>query len=95
MKDKLLKTVLYRITASALAQTVSWILFHKIEVNAVVLAVDLIQMVYYFIFESVWGINKNQLKSIEKRFDTPIKTFLACQKYSKKAIKEIYKWYDI
>ncbi len=94
MKDKLLKTILYRITASALAQTASWILFHKIEVNAVVLTVDLVQMVYYFIFESVWGINKNQLRSIEKRFDFTIKTFLACQKYSKKAIKEIYKWYD-
>lgn len=94
MKDKLLKTVLYRITASALAQTISWILFHKIEVNAVVLSVDLIQMLYYFIFESVWDINEKQRRSIEKRFDSTIKTFLACQKYSKKAIKEIYKWYD-
>ena len=95
MKNKLLKTVLYRITASALAQSVSWILFCKIEVNAVVLSADLIQMVYYFIFESIWGINKNQLREIEKRFDSTINTFLACQKYSKKAMKEIYNWYDV
>ena len=95
MRNKLLKTVLYRITASALAQGISWILFGKIEVNAVVLSVDLIQMGYYFIFESVWGINKNQLRSIEKRFDTTIKTFLASQKYSEKVIKEIYNWYEV
>jgi uncharacterized membrane protein len=95
MKNKLLKTVLYRITASALAQSISWILFRKIEINAVVLSVDLIQMVYYFIFESVWGINKNQLRSIEKKFDSTIKTFLACQKYSEKAIREIHNWYDV
>ena len=95
MKNKLLKTFLYRITASALAQSISWILFHKIEVNAVVLSVDLIQTIYYYIFESVWGINRNQLSSIEKRFDSTIKTFLACQEYSEKAIKEIYNWYDV
>ena len=95
MKNKLLKTFLYRITASALAQSLSWILFTKIEINAVVLSIDLIQMVYYFIFESVWGINKNQLAPIRKSFDFTIKTFLGHQKYSEKAIKEICKWYNV
>jgi uncharacterized membrane protein len=95
MKNKLLKTVFYRITASALAQGISWILFSKIEVNAVVLSVDLIQMVYYFIFESIWCINKKELVLLEKRFDTTIKTLLACHKYSEKAIKEICQWYII
>ena len=95
MKNKLLKTVFYRITASAIAQGISWILFGKIEVNAVILSVDLIQMVYYFIFESIWCINKKQLVLLEKRFDSTIKTLLACQKYSENAIKEIYQWYAV
>jgi uncharacterized membrane protein len=95
MRNKLLKTFLYRITASALAQSLSWILFSNIEVNAVVLTIDLIQMIYYFIFESVWGINKNQLASTRKRVDFSIKTFLVHQRYSEKAAREISKWYDV
>jgi uncharacterized membrane protein len=67
MKKKLLKTILYRFTASSLAQLVSWIFFRKIEVNAVVLSVDLIQMVYYFFFESIWTMNRSQLNAMKKR----------------------------
>ncbi len=66
MKEKLLKTFLYRVTASSLAQLVSWVFFRKIEVNAFVLSVDLIQMVYYFFFESIWNINRNQSLMIKK-----------------------------
>ncbi|MFC1486595.1 DUF2061 domain-containing protein [Thermoproteota archaeon] len=95
MKNKLLKTFLYRITASGLAQSFSWILFSKIEVNAVVLSIDLIQMVYYFIFESVWGIDKKQIASMRKRFDFSIKTYLTHQRYSEKAAREISKWYGV
>lgn len=67
MKKKLLKTVLYRFTASSLAQLVSWIFFRKIEINAVVLSVDLIQMAYYFFFESIWTMNRSQLNAMKKR----------------------------
>ena len=51
-------------------------------------------MGYYFIFESVWGANKNQLAAIKKRFDSTINTFLVDQRYSETAVKEIFKWYD-
>ena len=61
----------------------------------VVLSIDFIQMGYYFVFESVWGINKNQITLIRKKFDSSIKLLLINQKYSKKAQKEIFKWYKI
>ena len=93
MKNKLLKTILYRITASALAQSLSWILFNKFEINLVILCIDLIQMLYYFIFESIWVTNKNQLKLMKKKLDSKIEVLLS-HHYSKKALKEILYWYD-
>jgi hypothetical protein len=93
MKNKLLKTILYRITASALAQSLSWILFNKFEINLVILSIDLIQMIYYFVFESIWGINRRQWNFMKKKLDSKIDILLS-QIYSKKVLREILDWYD-
>lgn len=57
IRKRLFKTVTYRITASVIAQFTSWIFFQKIEVNVAVLVADLIQMGYYYMFESLWRQN--------------------------------------
>jgi len=92
MKKKLLKTILYRFTASSLAQLVSWVFFRKIEVNAVVLSVDLIQMVYYFFFESIWTMNRSKLNVIIKRVNSTYNwmnqnNLLKHKNYSKKSLE--------
>jgi len=55
MKRRLLKTVLYRVSASIIAQISSWFIFQKVEVNAGVLVADLIQMGYYWFYEGLWN----------------------------------------
>lgn len=96
---KLLKTIAYRLTASSLAQMLSWIFFRRFEVNAVVLVVDLIQMGYYFFFESVWGLSKGQVEAMKKRISFTYDSIHICRAllkqrgYSDNAIKEIWKWY--
>jgi len=54
MKRRLLKTILYRVSASIIAQISSWLIFQKVEVNAGVLLADLIQTAYYYYYEGVW-----------------------------------------
>jgi len=97
---KLLKTVVYRLTASSLAQMLSWVFFRRVEVNVVVLVVDLIQMGYYFFFESVWSLNNCQVEAMKKRINFAYDGIRICRAllrqrgYSDNAIKEIWKWYD-
>jgi len=55
MQRRIVKTLVYRVGSIALAQSLSWILFRRIEFNAIVLMVDLIQTGYYYIFEKVWN----------------------------------------
>ena len=101
IEKKLLKTVIYRLTASGLAQMLSWIFFRKIEVNIAVLAGDLVQMVYYFFFESFWTINKRDIKAMKGRIALTsnsmhvYRDLLRRRGYSEKAIKEIWRWYDL
>ena len=54
MNNILLKTLAYRVTATALAQGLSWAVFHKIEINLIVLSMDLVQMFWYYVFEKLW-----------------------------------------
>ena len=94
-----MKTIAYRLTASSLAQMLSWIFFRRFEVNIVVLVVDLIQMGYYFFFESVWGLSKGQAEAMKKRISFTYGVIHICSAllkqrgYSDNAIKEIRKWY--
>ena len=94
-----MKTIAYRLTASSLAQMLSWIFFRRFEVNVVVLVVDLIQMGYYFFFESVWGLSKGQVEAMKKRIRFAYDGIHICRAllkqrgYSDNAIKEIWKWY--
>jgi hypothetical protein len=96
IERKLKKTVIYRLTASSLAQFLSWVLFHRIEVNAGVLFVDMVQMVYYFFFDSIWGINRDQITPIKKLFNSKLdfRTVLRQRGYSEGVVKEVWKWYD-
>lgn len=55
MNQTLLKTFAYRLTASALAQGLSWGIFRRVEINLIVLGTDLAQMVWYYVFEKLWG----------------------------------------
>jgi len=80
----------------------SWIFFHRIEVNAIILIVDLIQMAYYFLFESIWSLSRDQVeeamkKQISLAYDCmhTCKALLEQRGYSEKAIQEIWKWYDL
>ncbi len=54
LKGKLVKSVLYRIFAFSIGQTISWLLFHRIEINLVVALVDIIQTIGYFFYELIW-----------------------------------------
>lgn len=95
-QKKLWKTVTYRITASSLAQILSWVFFRRVEINAVVLVVDMIQTVYYFFFDSIWGMDKRQIKSMKDPVGLAydFRDLLQRRGYSDKAVKEIRKWYD-
>ena len=97
LQKKLKKTLIYRFTASGIAQILSWVLFRRIEVNAGVLVVDMIQMVYYFFFDSIWSINKDQVTSMKKllNFTFDFRTMLRLRGYSDSVVKEIGKWYDL
>ena len=53
-KEKLLKTIGYRLSASGIAQLAGWLLFHRLEVNIGVLIADVVQMVWYWSYESMW-----------------------------------------
>ena len=94
-----MKTIAYRLTASSLAQILSWIFFRRVEVNGVVLVVDLVQMGYYFFFESVWGLSKDQVEGMKKRISFAYdsihiyRALLKQRGYSDNAINEIWKWY--
>lgn len=98
-KRKLLKTLVYRLTASSLAQSLSWFFFHRVEVNVAVLVVDLMQMGYYFFFESIWSLNRSQIEGMKKRVNFAYDYVHTCgvllkqRGYSDKAIKEIWEWY--
>jgi uncharacterized membrane protein len=98
-KRKLLKTLVYRLTASGLAQSLSWFFFHRVEVNVAVLVVDLMQMGYYFFFESIWSLNRSQIEAVKKRVNFAYDYVHTCgvllkqRGYSDKAIKEIWEWY--
>lgn len=54
MKRRLVKTILYRLSASGLGQFVSWFLFGKIEIILAVMVIDGIQMVWYYVYEGLW-----------------------------------------
>ncbi|UCE28523.1 MAG: DUF2061 domain-containing protein [Candidatus Bathyarchaeota archaeon] len=94
-----MKTLVYRLTASSLAQLLSWIFFHRVEINATILAVDLIQMAYYFFFESVWSMNGRQVEAVKKRIHFTYDWMRVCRAllkqrgYSDRVVKEIWKWY--
>ena len=100
-QKELLKTVVYRLTASSLAQLLSWLFFRRIEVNVVVLAVDLIQMAYYFFFESVWNLNSSQVSAIRRRIGFTANSIHTCRTllkrkgYSDNVIREIWRWYGL
>ena len=100
-QKKLLKTVVYRLTASGLAQLLSWLFFRRIEVNVVVLAVDSIQMAYYFFFESFWNLNSSQVNAIRKRISFTADSMNTCRillkrkGYSDNVIRKIWKWYGL
>ncbi len=51
---KLAKSVLYRFLAFSIGQTITWLLFHRIEINLVVALVDTVQTIGYFFFELLW-----------------------------------------
>ena len=55
VKRRALKTVSYRVTASALAQAFCWVVWGRFEYNLVVLAADLFQMLWYYLHEKIWG----------------------------------------
>lgn len=100
-QKKLLKTVVYRLTASSLAQLLSWLFFSRIEVNVVVLVVDLIQMAYYFFFESFWNLNNSQVRAIRKRIGLTADSMHMCRILLKRkgcsdnVIREIWRWYGL
>lgn len=54
-KRRLVKTVIYRITAMVIAQIMSWMLFQRFEVNLGVAIVDIIQAFWYYIYEGFWS----------------------------------------
>ena len=54
-KRRLVKTVMYRITAMVIAQIMSWMLFQRFEVNLGVAIVDIIQAFWYYIYEGFWS----------------------------------------
>lgn len=60
-EKRVIKTVGYRVTASLLAQLVSWVLFKSITVNLSVLIADLTQMVWYYVYDTLfWWEEKNE-----------------------------------
>ncbi len=50
----IIKTLLYRISASALTQIITYLLYHKTEYNLCVLLADLTQTIYYYTYEKLW-----------------------------------------
>jgi len=62
---KIYKTIFYRITASLLAQIISWIVFNKLEINTLILFTDLYQMCWYFFVENYFD---DSYEKIKRRF---------------------------
>jgi uncharacterized membrane protein len=49
-----MKTVIYRISATVIAQVLCWMLFQQFEVNLGVAIVDTVQAFWYYIYEGFW-----------------------------------------
>ncbi len=54
LKRKLAKSISYRIFAFSIGQAITWLLFHRIEINLVVALVDTVQTIGYFFYELLW-----------------------------------------
>jgi uncharacterized membrane protein len=54
LRRKLAKSISYRIFAFSIGQTITWLLFHRIEINFVVALVDAVQTIGYFFYELLW-----------------------------------------
>jgi len=54
MNTRLIKTVIYRLSATLIAQLTSFALFQSIEVNLGVLLADTVQMGWFYIFDRFW-----------------------------------------
>lgn len=51
----IIKTIGYRLSASLIAQITTFLIFKSIEINALVLLTDLIQMTWYYIYEILYN----------------------------------------
>lgn len=72
VKKRLLKTIVYRVTTVVMQQLISWIVFHRIAINLIILGCEVVRCSYYYVYDWVWeifninqkgGENKNGQKS--------------------------------
>lgn len=54
MRRRLLKAILYRLSATIIVQITSWIICREIRVNVVVALTDIVSTLWYYFFDWVW-----------------------------------------
>jgi len=54
MKRRLLKTILYRLSATVIVQVTSWIICREIKVNIIVALTDFVSTSWYYFFDWIW-----------------------------------------
>lgn len=54
VKERLLKTVIYRVTALIITQILMWILVHDFVINGLMLIGEIIRFIFYYLYELVW-----------------------------------------
>jgi uncharacterized membrane protein len=71
MKKRLTKTIIYRISATAVVQFVSWVICKEIKVNIIVAITDAFSTLWYYMFDWLWETrtrlrNKGRIGHISK-----------------------------
>jgi uncharacterized membrane protein len=54
-RRRFIKTLIYRVTATVVTQSATWILARNIMINAIVLFSDIVvSTLWYYCFETIW-----------------------------------------
>lgn len=67
VKKRLLKTIVYRVTTVVMQQLISWIAFHRIAINLVILGCEVVRCSYYYIYDWLWDTMKGKIKKKFKK----------------------------
>lgn len=59
-KRRLIKTIIYRVTATVVTQSLSWLLARNITINTVVLITDVVSTIWYYCYETIYKVVKKK-----------------------------------